>query len=176
MLRSRLSTQDADSYLCAGGLVGYGPLPNECVRRVVDLPVRCVAGNHDLIALERLSDENCIPLAQASLRWTRQVLEDDVRTLLGDLPIGETVQDVALHHGSVTDPEEYVLTQAQALACLADLEGVAPAAEILILGTHASPHGRRPSPWLAAATADGHGDAAAGRAGGAESRSGRTIA
>lgn len=108
-----LSTQDVDSYLCAGDLVGYSPLPNECVRRVVDLPIRCVAGNHDLIALERLSDANCIPLAQTSLRWTRQVLEDDVRTLLGDLPTGATAQDVALHHGSVTDPEEDVLTQAR---------------------------------------------------------------
>jgi predicted phosphodiesterase len=132
-----LSTQDVDGYLCAGDLVGYGPLPNECVRRLADLPARCVAGNHDLIALERLSDENCIPLAQASLRWTRRVLDDDVRTLLENLPTGATVQGVALHHGSVTDPEEYVLTQAQALACLDDLERVAPAAEILILGhTH----------------------------------------
>jgi predicted phosphodiesterase len=132
-----LSTQDLDGYLCAGDLVGYGPLPNECVRRLADLRVRCVAGNHDLIALERLSDENCIPLAQASLRWTRRVLEDDVRTLLEDLPTGATVHGVALHHGSVLDPEEYVVTQAQALACLDDLERIAPAAEILILGhTH----------------------------------------
>ena len=38
-----LSTQAVDSYLCAGDLVGYGPLPNECVRRVVDLPVRCAS-------------------------------------------------------------------------------------------------------------------------------------
>jgi hypothetical protein len=60
-----------------------------------------------------LSDANCIPLAQTSLRWTRQVLEDDVRTLLGDLPTGATAQDVALHHGSVTDLEEDVLTQAR---------------------------------------------------------------
>ena len=38
-------------YLCAGDLVGYGPLPNECVRRVLGLGGPCVAGNHDLIAL-----------------------------------------------------------------------------------------------------------------------------
>jgi hypothetical protein len=35
-----LSTQDVNSYQCAErDMVGYGPLPNECVRRVVDLPV-----------------------------------------------------------------------------------------------------------------------------------------
>jgi hypothetical protein len=36
---------------CGGDLVGYGPMPNECVRRVTALPGVCVAGNHDLIAL-----------------------------------------------------------------------------------------------------------------------------
>src|SRR3954447_24462817 len=65
-----LATQDVDGYLCAGDLVGYGPFPNECVRRVAALGGPCVAGNHDLIAIGRLSDERCIPLAQASLRWT----------------------------------------------------------------------------------------------------------
>ena len=59
-----LSDQDVDAYLCAGDLVGYGPFPNECVRRVRDLPGRCVAGNHDLIVLDRLSDERCVPLAR----------------------------------------------------------------------------------------------------------------
>jgi len=74
-----LDTQRLDGYLCAGDLVGYGPFPNECVRRVLDLPVTCVAGNHDLIAIGRLSDERCIPRARDSLRWTRSVLDDDAR-------------------------------------------------------------------------------------------------
>src|SRR3954451_22574338 len=70
-----LADQDVEVYLCAGDLVGYGPFPNECVRRVRDLPGVCVAGNHDLIALGRLSDERCVPLARASLRWTRAALD-----------------------------------------------------------------------------------------------------
>jgi hypothetical protein len=52
-----LATEEVDAYLCAGDLVGYGPQPNECVRRVLGLPATCVAGNHDLIALGELSDE-----------------------------------------------------------------------------------------------------------------------
>ena len=116
-----LATQELDGYLCAGDLVGYGPLPNECVRRVLALPGRCVAGNHDLIALGRLSDERCIPLAQASLRWTRGVLEDDVRALLAGLPLGVTVDGIALRHGSIADPQEYVVTMRQAGACLEQL-------------------------------------------------------
>jgi predicted phosphodiesterase len=132
-----LATQDVDGYLCAGDLVGYGPLPNECVRRVLALGGPCVAGNHDLIALGRLSEARCIPLAQESLRWTREVLDDDARTLLSGLPLEATVDRIAIHHGSARDPEEYVVTETQALATLDDLRDVAPQADILILGhTH----------------------------------------
>jgi predicted phosphodiesterase len=132
-----LSTQDLDGYVCAGDLVGYGPFPNESVRRVLALPGLCVAGNHDLIVLDRLSDERCIALAQASLRWTREVLDDEARALLAGLPLGARQDSVAVHHGSLADPEEYVLTEDQAQACLRALGLVAPGAEVLVLGhTH----------------------------------------
>jgi predicted phosphodiesterase len=132
-----LSTQDVDGYLCAGDLVGYGPMPNECVRQVLALPGRCVAGNHDLIALGRLDDERCIPLAKASLRWTRGVLEDDVRELLEDLPLGAGDDGIAVRHGSLSDPQAYVVTDEEARACLEDLERTLPATDVLVLGhTH----------------------------------------
>jgi predicted phosphodiesterase len=132
-----LSAEAVDGYLCAGDLVGYGPMPNECVRRVLALEGHVVAGNHDLIALGRLDDDRCIPLAKASLRWTRAVLEDDARSLLAGLPAGVTVDGVALRHGSVADPREYVITEAQARACLEMLASAEPAASILVVGhTH----------------------------------------
>jgi predicted phosphodiesterase len=132
-----LATQDLDGYVCAGDLVGYGPLPNECVRRVLDLPATCVAGNHDLIALGRLSDERCIPLARDSLRWTRSVLDDDARARLEALPLGTTVHGIALHHGAPGEPERYVVSDAEAFACLDELERLAPGTRILVLGhTH----------------------------------------
>lgn len=149
-----LATQDLDGYLCAGDLVGYGPFPNECVRTVAALGGPCVAGNHDLIATGRLSDERCIPLAQASLRWTREELEDEPRALLRALPLGATADGVAVHHGSVRDPQEYVVTEAQAHAALDDLVDVAPAANILILGHTHRPAavGRRSGSLLGAGT------------------------
>jgi predicted phosphodiesterase len=132
-----LSTQELDGYLCAGDLVGYGAFPNECVRRVHALPGLCVAGNHDLIALGRLGDERCAPLARASLRWTRTALDDEARGMLAGLPLGVEQHGVALRHGSVTDPTEYVLTADRARACLDELPAVVPGADILVLGhTH----------------------------------------
>jgi predicted phosphodiesterase len=128
-----LSEQDVDGYLCAGDLVGYGPLPNESVRRVLDLGGACVAGNHDLIALGRLSDERCIPLARASLRWTRGVLDDDVRAALAALPSTAGLGELVLCHGWLEDPQRYVIAEEEAIARLRALD----VAEIVITGhTH----------------------------------------
>jgi diadenosine tetraphosphatase ApaH/serine/threonine PP2A family protein phosphatase len=107
------------------------------VRRVRDLPGRCVAGNHDLIVVDRCSDERCVPLARASLRWTRAELDSEERAFLAGLPLGASEDGVALRHGSVVDPEEYVLTKDHAVAALGDIEHFAPGTEILVLGhTH----------------------------------------
>jgi predicted phosphodiesterase len=127
-----LETQELDGYLCPGDLVGYGPYPNECVRRVLDLPVTCVAGNHDLIVLGELSDERCIPLARHSLAWTRSVLDDDARERLAALPLAASAHGVALHHGAPGDPQRYVVSDDEAFAALDEL-----GAPILIVGhTH----------------------------------------
>jgi predicted phosphodiesterase len=128
-----LSAQGVDGYLCAGDLVGYGAFPNESVRRVLDLGGACVAGNHDLIALGRLSDERCIPLARASLRWTREVLDDDVRALLAALPATARVDGLLLCHGWLDDPQPYVVGEQDAMARLRDLD---PAAIVIAGHTH----------------------------------------
>src|ERR1051325_11660096 len=90
-----------DDYFCAGDLVGYGPHPNECVELIASLGVRCVAGNHDLIALGELSDERCIPLARRSLAWTRETLNDASREYLTTLPRRLDLDGgITLAHGS----------------------------------------------------------------------------
>jgi predicted phosphodiesterase len=132
-----LASQGVDRYLCAGDLVGYGPYPNECVRRVLALPGACVAGNHDLMVLDRVGDERCIPLARASLRWTRDVLEDDTRAMLGKLPLAARYNGIAIHHGSLADPQEYVISEERAREELRELAAGASPADVLILGhTH----------------------------------------
>src|SRR2546427_11361968 len=112
-----LRRRGVDRWLVAGDLVGYGPNPNECVELVAGLDAICVAGNHDLIALGRLSDERCIPLAQTSLRWTRGVLGNDARAFLAGLPERASVPGgVTLAHGSLDNPQDYTVTPRQASA------------------------------------------------------------
>jgi hypothetical protein len=145
-----LADQDVEAYLCAGDLVGYGPLPNECVRRVRDPPGPVASqANHDLIVLGRLSDERCVPLARSSLRWTRTALDADARGFLAGLPLGAGEGTVAVRHGSVSDPQEYVLAEEQAVACLSDIRREDPDVTVLILGhTHRPMAFGERSGWL----------------------------
>ena len=141
----RLDAWKVERYLCAGDLVGYGPFPNECVRRVAGLPATCVAGNHDLMALGRLSDSGVSALARETLAWTRAVLDDSARGYLQSLPLVERVDRVVLTHGSLDGPSHYIWRREQATAALQRLGHQHPAASLLVVGhTHASvAHGQR---------------------------------
>jgi putative phosphoesterase len=132
----RLEAEGVDAYVCAGDVVGYGPFPNECVERVAGLRgMACVAGNHDLIALGRLSSARCIPLAQETLTWTARALGADARSWLEALSLeASPAPGLLLAHGSPGDPEEYVRTSERARELL-------EATPLLVLGhTH--------EPWV----------------------------
>lgn len=132
-----LEHEGVDAYLCGGDLVGYGPLPNECVELVDELGALCVAGNHDLIALGQLPDTRCGALARTTLAWTRAILTEHTRRYLRALPLRGAVADIVIAHGSLANPEEYTTRPGQAAAQLLQLEAEAPTARILVLGhTH----------------------------------------
>ena len=147
-----LEREGVDAYLHGGDLVGYGPFPNECVSVVSELGATGVAGNHDLIALDRLSTERCIPLARRTLEWTRSVLSEPVRESLAALPPHAYAGEILVAHGSIDDPQEYVRGDGQAEAQLERLSAVASRARLLILGHTHHPwaydrrHGGRPFP------------------------------
>jgi predicted phosphodiesterase len=133
-----LERRCVDGYLCAGDLVGYGPFPNECVRTVAELSAVCVAGNHDLIALGRLSDNRCIQMARDSLAWTRDVLTDESICFLASLPLrADAPGGVVVAHGSLHDPQEYTARPEQARAQLQQLRDGHRDGRVLVLGhTH----------------------------------------
>jgi predicted phosphodiesterase len=132
-----LERERPDRWIVAGDLVGYGPHPDECVARVLELGPVCVAGNHDLIALGRLGDDRCIPLARESLAWTAAAISPRTRAALEALAVLADAGDVVVAHGSLDDPQEYVRDVEAALGQLGELERRHPAARALVLGhTH----------------------------------------
>jgi predicted phosphodiesterase len=135
----RLQACGAEVWICPGDIVGYGPQPNECIETLVALRAVCVAGNHDLLALGRLPLERSGRLARETTGWTRGALSDDSRRFLAGLPLVATTEDMVVAHGSLDDPERYVVTDDAARRELDALDG--REAELLVLG-----HTHRP--WL----------------------------
>jgi predicted phosphodiesterase len=127
---------DVDAFLCAGDVIGYGAEPNECVDLLRERGVLCIAGNHELMALGVLASDRCTPLARSSTRWTSQVLRDDVRTFLSQLPLQRQLPGMLVAHGSPDDAEEYVRRPQRAQELLTALPA---GVDRLVLGhTHQS--------------------------------------
>ena len=132
----RLEALDVAMVLCAGDIVGYGAQPNECIERLVEIGAVSVAGNHDLFAVDRLP-ARLPPFVKDSARWTAQALGADARDYLTGLPLRASAAGVTVAHGSLDDPQEYVVQGGQAEAQLGRLSEVHPGADLLILGhTH----------------------------------------
>lgn len=133
----RVEDVGADRVVCAGDVVGWGPEPDACVELLADAAATVVAGNHDLIVLDRLGDERCSELARRSQAWTRSVLRDDTREWLGALPTTVRLGPVVVTHGSLDDPQQYVRSADDAAAQLDQLRRDHPGASVLVLGhTH----------------------------------------
>jgi predicted phosphodiesterase len=132
----RLEALDVAMVLCVGDIVGYGAQPNECIERLVEIGAVSVAGNHDLFAVDRLP-ARLPPFVKDSARWTAQALGADARDYLTGLPLRASAAGVTVAHGSLDDPQEYVVQGGQAEAQLGRLSEVHPGADLLILGhTH----------------------------------------
>lgn len=102
---------DYEAVWCLGDLVGYGPDPNECIQRVIELPgLLCIIGNHDAAALGYIETMSFNPEARVALEWTKMMLVEENINFLKNLP--ETIQngDVYLAHGSPRQPVwEYLM-------------------------------------------------------------------
>jgi predicted phosphodiesterase len=107
-----------DAVWCLGDTVGYGPWPDECVKRVRDLSVVAVIGNHDWAALGRMDVEDFNPEARRAVLWTADHLSGESKEWLAALPSQPLeAEGYTLTHASPRDPIwEYVMYPAVAFA------------------------------------------------------------
>ena len=109
---------EVDEVWCIGDVVGYGPDPNECVRRLRGFPHICVAGNHDWASVGKVSADVFNSDARAAATWTGEQLTAASRDYLRGLPPRVEREGWTIVHGSPRDPIwEYVLRTWQASAC-----------------------------------------------------------
>lgn len=100
-----------DLVLNCGDLVGYGPEPNRVVDWCRAANAAVVRGNHDRAAVGLADLEWFNPVAKAAALWTSDILTEENRSYLENLPQGPAVvQDFAILHGSPDDEDEYLVT------------------------------------------------------------------
>jgi diadenosine tetraphosphatase ApaH/serine/threonine PP2A family protein phosphatase len=102
-----LKGKGAGSFVCCGDIVGYGPDPHACVRRVAALRGPVVAGNHDYGVLGRVALASFNAAARAALAWTAKQLTEDDDAYLDSLPLTQQLGSLYLVHSSPSAPEHW---------------------------------------------------------------------
>ncbi len=138
---------------CLGDVVGYGASPNECCDLVREAGMPVISGNHDLAVTDL--DTNLAwfnPVAAAAVRWTREQLTEDNARFLLSRPRKIQTEDALFVHGSVRDPDEYIVDATTARENLALLNSEYPGIPVCYFG-HTHVKAVAPSP----ASNDGQG-------------------
>lgn len=100
-----------DAVWCMGDVVGYGPDPNECIQRLMQIPnLTCLVGNHDAAVLDQFDVNAFNHEARQATRWTQRVITAENKQFLFQLPDRAVVDGITLAHGSPRQPRwEYLL-------------------------------------------------------------------
>jgi diadenosine tetraphosphatase ApaH/serine/threonine PP2A family protein phosphatase len=100
-----------DKIWCLGDVVGYGPDPSECIKRLRQFEHVCIAGNHDWAAIGKMDTSEFNPVAAAAAHWTEEKLTAEDRDYLLSLPFILCEDGFTLVHGSPREPIwEYLLS------------------------------------------------------------------
>lgn len=105
-----LREHGAETIVCLGDLVGYGPAPNETIERIREEGVLCTLGAAD----ERIAFDfarSQVPrkgVGDETLEWTREVLEPQHVQWLRELPVQRRLETPAgrlrAFHGTPENP------------------------------------------------------------------------
>lgn len=121
-----LDARQPDMAFCLGDLVGYAPWPNEVVEELRHRWLPTIAGNYDVGVGRHADDCGCAyeteveqRRGEASIRWTNEVIEDEHRRYLSDLPrhlrlnTGEQGEglELLMVHGSPRHINEYLYAE-----------------------------------------------------------------
>lgn len=112
-----LSTKNIDRYIICGDIIGYGPQPVECINEVKKLPnLSIVMGNHDAAIAGKIEIKWFNEYARKSLELTNQLLSEDIKEWIKNLPLKIETQKYVAVHGSPKNPlKEYLLSEMQYL-------------------------------------------------------------
>ena len=112
------SAQGAETVICLGDVVGYGPLPRETLALVRRSAAITLAGNHDDAVSGRQGADDFIDLAGDAVKRHRESLDAGSLAWLQTLSYDCTLEGAIAAHGDFTDPKafNYIDDEASATA------------------------------------------------------------
>ncbi len=99
--------QGADTLVCLGDVVGYGPRPQEVLSAVREVTPNFVLGNHDAAACGRLDPSIFNPRARTVIEWTQDQLDEDAIAFLRQVPLQMDGAAIQFVHAEITEPGEF---------------------------------------------------------------------
>lgn len=107
--------REVETVYCLGDVIGYGASPNECCDVVRGSGMPVISGNHDLAVTDLSTDLDWFnPVAAAAVRWTREHLSEANAEFLRSRPRMMLSKDALFVHGSIRDPDEYIINSISA--------------------------------------------------------------
>ncbi len=114
-----LEMEGAEKLVCLGDIVGYGPSPSECIRKVRESCDTVVLGNHDAAIIGKEDPHRFNRYALISNIWTAEQLSPEDKDYLSSLPYtkNDEKDSYLLVHASPFQPEyfNYILSPNDAL-------------------------------------------------------------
>ena len=111
----------ADTLVCLGDIVGYGPKPQEVVSLIRRDCANFVLGNHDAAVTGQLDASLFNDQARAVVEWTRGRLDPESIEFLSQMPLSIEAENALFVHAEAEEPGRfhYVETPEDAAASFA---------------------------------------------------------
>lgn len=97
----------ADTLVCLGDIVGYGPKPQETVDLLRRDCANFVLGNHDAAVTGQLDTSPFNDQARAVVEWTRGKLQPETIEFLSQMPLSIESEDALFVHAEVEEPGRF---------------------------------------------------------------------
>ena len=105
----RYQEEGVKQFIYCGDIIGYGPDPEQCVRKIASLNLlACVLGNHDAVFVQPELEAFFNYDAKIALETSKKLLSEKSIRYLSSLPAVERGSDFTVVHGTPADPiKEY---------------------------------------------------------------------
>lgn len=104
---SELEKESVGGILFLGDIIGYGPDPNECTKKIKEVTNKVLVGNHDHAAVGLTDVSYFNPYAREAIEWTMEELAEEGKSYLSKLPLTGSINDIFLVHSTPKRPQDW---------------------------------------------------------------------